>query len=246
VIAALIAVIVLIVAVSGITGYLLLAGWRTSQPSTTAPPPTALPPSTTSTPTVTPVAEAALEGLLLSPGQINTAMGVTGMTVSGPKRPTSMYTDTDVPDKACLHLDNAKEAAVYGGSGWTSVYGQELDDPLKWPHRVNQAVVLFSSAHDADAFFSASAQSWPACSNRQFTETEPEPDVVFTVGPVSNANSTLSATTTRTADGWTCHRALTVANNVAIDVGVCGYNKSDFQSYSAINIAQQIAAKVPT
>ena len=60
-----------------------------------------------------------------------------------------------------------------------------------------QDVVLFSSAHDAGAFFTASAQSWPACSNRQYTLTVAgKPDQVFTVGPVSNTNGTLSATST--------------------------------------------------
>ncbi len=33
-----------------------------------------------------------------------------------------------------------------------------------------------------------------------------------------------------------------MSNNVAIDVSACGYNLSD----AAVNIAQQIAAKVPT
>ena len=51
--------------------------------------------------------------------------------------------------------------------------------------------------------------------------------------------------------GWTwnwttCQRALTVANNVAIDVRTCSENRSDAQSDAAVDIAHQIAAKVPT
>jgi hypothetical protein len=65
--------------------------------------------------------------------------------------------------------------------------------------------------------------------------------VVWTVGPVSNTNGTLSATETRAANGFTCERALTVANNVAIDVDACTTNGPD----AAVTIAQQIAAKVP-
>ena len=110
--------------------------------------------------------------------------------------------------------------------------------------------MLFSSAHDADAFFTASAQSWPACSNRQYSVTVAgAPDQVFTVGPVSNINGTLSATKTLETGYWlwqSCQRALTVANNVAIDVQACSQNQSDSQSDSAVNIAHQIAAKVPT
>jgi hypothetical protein len=63
------------------------------------------------------------------------------------------------------------------------------------------------------------------------------------VGPVSNTNGTLSATETQEgSSGYTCQRALTAANNVAIDVLACSSNQSD----SAVNIAHQIAAKVPT
>jgi PknH-like protein len=37
-----------------------------------------------------------------------------------------------------------------------------------------------------------------------------------------------------------CQRALTVANNVAVDVDSCGYNPDD----SAVTAAQKIATKV--
>ncbi|MGB6206244.1 sensor domain-containing protein, partial [Mycobacterium sp.] len=132
-------------------------------------------------------------------------------------------------------------AAVYEGSGWTALRGNNLQEPGHETHLVGQAVVLFPSAPDADAFFTASAQRWPAC--RQFTYTSAgKPDVYDTVGPVSNTNGTLSATVTHSASSWTCQRALTVANNVAIDITACSFSPTD----SAVNIAHQIAAKVPT
>jgi hypothetical protein len=122
---------------------------------------------------------------------------------------------------------------------------QEIREPGDaLAHDVGQVVVLFSSAHDAGAFFTASAQRWPACANRQFTVTQAgQPIRVLSVGPVSNTNGTLSATKTyEGSNRWICQRALTVANNVAIDVSACSANPTD----SAVNIAHQIAAKVPT
>ncbi len=214
-------------------------------------------PAATSTPT-TPagpplVAEAALDVLLLTPDQINTAMGATGMTASGTV--TAMEDDSaEVSDKACLAMFGAVQDGTYAGSGWSAVREQLLREPGdNWTHSVAQGVVSFSSAHDAGAFFTASAQQWPACSNRQYTVTVAgKPDKVFTVGPVSNTNGTLSATETRGGgdSSWTwrwisCQRALTVANNVAIDVEACSENLSDTQSDAAVNIAEQIAAKVP-
>jgi hypothetical protein len=65
------------------------------------------------------------------------------------------------------------------------------------------------------------------------------------VGPISNTNSTLSTTATQqnaNAPGWACGRALAHRNNVLIDVNTCSANPAD----SAVNIANQIAAKVPT
>jgi hypothetical protein len=207
---------------------------------------------TTTTPAGPPVAEAALEGLLLSPDQINTAMGATGMTVSVPPNPTVMWDESAfLPDKACVPLWGPAERLAYAGSGSGAVHGQMLGEPthnVLPSHNVLQYVVLFSSAHDADAFFTASAQRWPACSNRQYTHTFGG-GAVWTVGPVSNTNGILSAT--ETADvttnvgnvSPTCQRALTVANNVAIDVAACTTNRSDSPSGAAVNIAQQIAAK---
>ena len=229
-IAALAVTIAVVVAVAGILGYNL---WRKS---------------TSTGPTAPPVAQAALEGLLLSPDQINTAMGATGMTVAGTSAATN-DASAHVPDKACLPMQGPAEATVYEDSGWSAARGQTLGEPGdKWTHLVYEYVVLFPSAHDADALFSASAQRWPDCSNRQYTFTlAGQPDEVWTVGPVSNTNGTLSDTqTTQAGNGFTCQRALTVTNNVAIDVAACSRNQPDFRSDSAVNIAQQIVAKVPT
>jgi PknH-like protein len=43
-------------------------------------------------------------------------------------------------------------------------------------------------------------------------------------------------------DGWGCGRALTVGNNVVIDVSTCSYNET---GTPAQTIAQNIAAKLP-
>jgi serine/threonine-protein kinase len=234
---------VILAAGAGITGYLLRQPAATTfQPSTTAQPSATAQPSTASQ-AVALTAEAALEGLLLSPDQINTAMGATAMTIISSRSGT--YDESAVvSDKACLTMTDSAEATAYAGSGSGALRGQFLTETgASYTHLVDQAVVLFPSAHDADAFFTASAQSWPACANRQFTYNDSGKLAVWTVGPVSNINGTLSATKTRVnANGWTCQRALTVAANVAIDVTACTHN----QPGPAVNIAKEIAAKVPT
>lgn len=188
-------------------------------------------------------AEAALERLLLSPDQIDTAMNTTGMTVD---HFTTTMTDVSaqVSDQACRPLSGVLIAQAYAGSGWTAFREQVLKAPADSQVRsVDQGVVSFPSAHEAEAFFTASAQQWPACSNRQHTETPAgRPDVVWSLGPISNTNGTLSYTSTlQGRDGVACQRALTVAANIAVDVNTCGGAPSG----AAVDIAHQIAAKVP-
>jgi serine/threonine protein kinase len=104
-------VAVAFLATVGMTGYLLHQPSTISQPSTTN---TTTAPTTNPT-TAPPLAAAALDGLLLSPNQINTAMGTTGMTVAG------TYTTMDDPsnftadkaDKACLPVIWAAQAPGY-------------------------------------------------------------------------------------------------------------------------------------
>ncbi len=235
IVAVVVTVTILAAGVIGIAGYL-------SRSHSGAPPmPTALPAAPSGP---QPVAQAALQGLLLSPDQLGTAMGVTGMTVTGTIT-TLPDGSGQVPDKACVPLEGPGQATVYADSGWTAVSGQRVADQSH-AHLVEQVAVSFSSAQEARTFFTASAQRWPACSNRQHDENSTAGQTqVHTVGPVSNTNGTLSATIAgilaRNGTSGVCERALTVANNVAIDIDACGMGPSG----AAVNIADQIAAKVP-
>jgi serine/threonine kinase PknH len=196
-----------------------------------------------------PVAEAALTGFWLSPNEINAALGTTGLTIDATS--AGMADQSAIlPDTACLPLQGAAQARVYEGSGWSVLRTQSLQEPgNKFTHHVDQAVVLFPSAQEASTFFTSTARQWSACSNRQYRVLTGVPgDLVWTAGPLSNVNHTLSAATETQPNApvrINGHRALIVANNVAIDVLTYSRNPSDTISDSAVNIAQQIAAKVP-
>jgi serine/threonine kinase PknH len=192
-----------------------------------------------------PVEASSLDSLLLSADEINTAMGATGMAVNATAN--ELQDDSDhVADRSCLEVEAPAQISAYAGKGWKGVRGQNLQEPdTPSEHLVGQVVVSFSSAQDAEAFYAASAASWPKCSNRDFIYTANEAgqrDADNLVGPISNTNGTLSATLTKVGSAWVCQRALTVANNVAVDVTACGFKQSD----SAVDIAHQIAGKVPT
>ena len=185
-----------------------------------------------------PLVERELAGLLLSPEQVNVAMGTAGMAVTNNQTSMSDNSATLAPQE-CLAIDGAAEAPVYANSGYWAERDQSLNDGDNFTHYLKQAVVLFPTVEKAGAFVEASAQQWPAC--RQYTHTQSESQ--WSVGQISNANGTLSTTATQqnaSAPGWGCGRALALRNNVIIDINTCSANPAE----SALKIADQIAANV--
>jgi hypothetical protein len=182
----------------------------------------------------------------LDVSQINSELGATAMKVWYNAKAMWDWSK-NVSDQNCLAIDGAAQDKVYAGTGWTAMRGQRLDDSVddskKRKHYAIQAVVAFPSAHDASAFFDSATHSWNSCSKRRFSDVAPgQPDTVWTVAEISNNSGTLSTSQVQEGgDGWTCQRALTVRNNIAIDIVTCAYGQS---GSVAVDIATQIAAKV--
>jgi hypothetical protein len=223
-------IVILVAGIAGVAGYFLLQHRHASQ---------------TAAPLLT---ETTLSGLLLTPDQIKTATNTSAMTTTETLATLPDISAT-VSDQACVPLF-AVDTQTYGGSGWTAARIQALVGPSQQGDSkvlVNQGVVLFPSAEAASAFLNGSAQRWSACSNRQISLSMPAgtPAVPVTVGPVSNTNGTLSVTMTQPANGKTVNiaRVLTTANNVVIDVFALSIAPL---SQAVANLANQIAAKVPT
>lgn len=197
---------------------------------------------TTTTKAPPPVASDALKGFLLSPDQINAVMGTTDMKVTNSRDELSDDSATMTP-KECLAIDTSAQAQVYAKSGFIAVRDKTLNrqEGDNLTHFAEQAVVLFPTAKQASAFFTASAQQWQACHDYTHVQSRTH----WTVGAISNANGVLSTTSTLQdppSTGWkACGRALTVRNNVIVDVNTCSVDPKN----SAVDIANQIAAKVP-
>ena len=103
-----------------------------------------------------PVVERELAGLLLSPEQLNVAMGATAMTVTNTQTSMSDNSATMAPQE-CLAIDGAAEAPVYANSGYWAERDQSLNDGDNFTHYVKQAVVLFPTVEKAGALFDAAA-----------------------------------------------------------------------------------------
>lgn len=213
--------------------------------------------TTNATPSKPPLAQAALPNLVLTPADVDTASGVTGSKSAKsfdalqPDETANMFAKSyKFPDE-CVYITGPGRAPVYAGSGNTAVRGERVTLPTQ-PNEsdpdVTQFVVLFASADQASAFFTTASQRWPACANRQDTSPADAdtPEIHWSVGPVSNANGVLSTATsiTATKNGETlsesCQRALSVRNNIVIDVEACRKNPGDL----AVQVVNQIAGKV--
>ena len=178
--------------------------------------------TTTRSKILRPVVERELAGLLLSPEQLNVAMGATGMTVTNTQTSMSDNSATLAPAE-CLAIDGAAEAPVYADSGYWAERDQSLNDGDSFAHYVKQAVVLFPTVEKAGALFDASAKQWSAC--RQYTHTQSESQ--WSVGQISNANGTLSTTATQQnagAPAGAVDGRWRSQNNVIIDINTCSAN----------------------
>ncbi len=188
-----------------------------------------------------PLVEREISGLLLSPDQVNAAVGVNNMAVTNTA--TSMADNAAImTPQECLAIDGAAETRVYAGSGFVAERDQSLSDGDKLEHYVKQAVVLFPTADQARAFFTASAHQWPAC--HEFTHTQSQTH--WTVGPIATTEDTVSTTATEeeaSAPGRACGRALEHRNNIIIDVNTCAADPGDSASKIADQIAANVAAK---
>jgi len=185
-----------------------------------------------------PLVERELVELLLSPEQVDVAMGTVGMSVTSTQTSMSDSSATMAPVE-CLAVDGAAEAPVYGDSGFRAERDQSLSNGDDFTHYAKQAVVLFPTVEKARAFLDASAQQWSACSEYTHTQSGSQ----WSVGQIAVAGDTLktiAAQRDARAPGWSCGRALELRNNVIIDINTCSANPGD----SAVKIADQIAANV--
>jgi hypothetical protein len=207
-----------------------------------------------------PVAQAALTNLLLTPSEIDAALGTMGMAIRDKSDKLADDGNKQYPQgwkwpAECLYAYGPGENPVYAGSGFTGATGRDDSATPATPGSKDmdpeavQYLVVFPSATEAKAFFDASSKAWPACADRSLV-VPADPggaEITWKIGQVGSANgvltTTISVSTTDngTAVGGACQRALTVRNNVVIDVSGCGPKDP---GDAGVKLATQIAGKV--
>lgn len=192
-------------------------------------------------PTPAPLEADRLSALLLGPSDINTVMGSSTMQPGKPITSTD-HSAVTVSTPDCQGALYTTQDPVYAGTGYTSVSGLVSSEPGdNYDHWVNQAVVLFPSADKAKSFLENSAEKWKGCAGKTVTVTNKSKTYRWTFAQVQGSPPKITLMDTQEgADGWECQRALTVANNVIVDINACGYHISD----QGAQIADKIAARI--
>ncbi|WP_081258607.1 sensor domain-containing protein [Mycobacterium kansasii] len=188
-----------------------------------------------------PISEDRLSALLLSPSEINSVMGASNIQPGKPI--TSMDTSPvtlSLPD--CQAALYTSQDPVYAGTGYTGISGLVSSEPGDtYDHWVNQAVVAFPSADKARSFLQSAAGKWKNCAGKTVTVTNQGKTYRWTFADVVGSPPKMTVIDTQEgADGWECQRAMSVANNVIVDINACGYQITD----QGGQIADQIIAKV--
>ena len=189
----------------------------------------------------------ALDGLLLSADQVDSAAGATGMTAH-PRVDVMSDHRNLLPNLNCLGIWQVNEAGVYGKDGWIALRQELLRSPDTdaWHALVVQSVVNYPSTDAARDFFTQSADRWSRCTNHNVNITlNDQPLPKWRSGELTKTDTTLAIPFTRgDANGVaSCQRVLAVDDNVVVDVQACARGAATVTAASAV--ADAIVAKLP-
>jgi eukaryotic-like serine/threonine-protein kinase len=194
-----------------------------------------------------PVPQTALASLLLPAADAAPLMGAQLQTIgSGTTFPRPLDNSAALDDKDCVGLWMPGDISTYAKSGYEGVQIQVFDGGVGTPQPLSpliQGVAAFPSADTARQFFEAQRAQWAKCGNQVLVVSPPnEPPVRYTLSTlmIMPVNIMIVIQDPDAKAALPCERALTVRNNVVIDVRACTIGAPT----SGQQIAAAIAAKV--
>jgi len=189
------------------------------------------------------VPDSALNGLLLSAAELDTIMGISGLTAHPPVAQMGDHRNL-LPNLNCLGVWQVNEAPIYDSSHWKTVRQQMLraPDTDQWDSLVVQSVVSYRTADAAREFFTESTDRWSKCTNHNVNIRLNEQSLPgWRSGDLTKTDTQLVMPYTRTSGDQirSCQRALAVAANLVIDIQACKP-----QQQSPVTQASDIADKI--
>ncbi|MGV0745724.1 sensor domain-containing protein [Mycolicibacterium sp. XJ870] len=192
-------------------------------------------------PLETTLEESDLDGVLLPVEDLNNIVGSFDLEVSLDLDDLN-DNSAAVSDQDCLGAAFGAQERVYGDSGWTAARDQIVREPGDDnPHWLEQAVVLYPSAEQAQDFFDVSQAMWDSCVGSIVTFDSENLPLEWAVSEVTVEESLISQMSTpKGAPSGGCHHAMSVASNVIVEAWACG---DDIDSQAA-EIAAQIVSNI--
>ncbi|WP_179468256.1 sensor domain-containing protein [Mycolicibacterium vinylchloridicum] len=188
--------------------------------------------------------ESDLDRVLLSSGEVNGVMGATGIRVTASAQSLSDNSD-GVSDIDCLGAIYGAEELVYGGSDWTAVRDEVLQEPdTDNEHWVEQIAVLYPSSEKARAFVEGSRTSWEKCSGTSIDIDNSDVHSTWKIGEANVSGDILTQQSTqRYAGGWGCQHALASVSNVVVEAWACSNSIDDEAESIAAEMLANAAKK---
>ena len=196
-----------------------------------------------------PVADSALDGLLLGAEEVNTLMGATGMQAHQTVSQMADHRNL-LPNLNCLGVWQVNEAPIYDPSHWKSLRQQMLRSPDTdtdtWDTLVVQSVVSYRTPDAARDFFTQSADRWSQCTNHNVNiRVNDQALPAWKSGDLTRTDNQLAMPYSRGSGdaARSCQHVLAVAANVVIDVAACGAQSPSFTK--AAEVTAGIDANLP-
>jgi hypothetical protein len=186
---------------------------------------------------VPPLKESQLAGVMLGIDELNSILGTSDMEVVSEMEEMSDNSHA-VSDPDCLGVIFGAEEKVYDGSDWTAVRDQVVREPGDdKEHWVEQTVVLYPAADNAQKFFDDSKSNWEQCGGFSVAVDDDESSYIWQVNDVEAKGDLISQVTTQEdSGGWECQHALSVVSNVTVETWACAFGIKD----EAVEMAQEM------
>lgn len=187
------------------------------------------------------VPNSALSGFFPSPAEVAEIIGVPELVLERTLPAIQDDSSSAVDRKECLSAVMPLQVSVYQDSEWKAAVVQFLMPPNGQGSFVIQGVVSYPTPELAEAFARDQRQAWIPCAGTTVVTTVNAVTFPQTLGSVEMPDD-LSITLILTRpDNFTCQRALTVRNNVVVDLNACRPGITD----QGAQLLKQIAVKIP-
>lgn len=188
---------------------------------------------------VAPLTASKLDAVLLSIDELEALVGATNMTFVDQSEDMS-DNSAGVSDPDCLGSLFGAEKDVYDGSHWTAVRDQVAREPGNDnDHWVQQTIVLYPAAGDAEKMFNDATSNWEKCAGSAVASESSDSSYIWEIDDVAVKDDLIAQVIMQEeSGGWECQHAMAAVSNVTIETWACADGIND----EAVDIAQKLIA----